>query len=759
MNERELEQQHVTETIALIDHEETVLDQNLKALSGELQDQLKGVAERTIRGGDDEAVFESVIEYQQHEQEILLKYHSVESQQKRLKTLERMEGNPYFARIDFTEGKEARETLYLGIASLRNQQEDTIIIDWRAPIANLYYEGELGTTFYETDSERYEVELLLKRQFKIQEGQILSMVDTSEVINDEFLLEILDEASSSQMKNIVSTIQKAQNQIIRDTHSKVMLIEGIAGSGKTSALLQRIAFLLYRHRKWLDEKQVLLFSPNHLFSDYISMVLPSLGESEVPTRTFRVFMGQLLPSFNIEKEEEQEEVFLTGEESKAQRLKSGLALVRDSKRYIKSITNLGPLFRNLTINGEVKISAAQMRQWYQETNVELPLYQRTQLLQTKLFKKLAGLQKDEAKKKWVRDLAEEKLQEYFTDNPNADDSEDNERRVRGQIRKQLAARYFRGIKRSITRFQFINYSKQYLHFLQNASGKVLQEAGLTKEEWAASIAETRDQLKDRRLSQEDAVLFFLLVKGIYPVDVEQKARFIFIDEMQDFPPAQVALLRELYPKASMTLCGDLNQKVFGNESIVGTLPELFGKQDVTRYQLTTSYRSTKEITDFADQFLSEDDQVELTARKGDLPLIIQGKDHDALVAALNDQLHQDKEKARYWRTAIICKTTEECSRLYETFSEELQKQTQLIISEEDFMKRNIIVIPAFLAKGLEFDRVFAWNINDNFMTDQDKLILYTICTRAMHELTLLTTYQSSPLLQQADPLTYLKQEV
>lgn len=753
MNERTLEQQHVTETVALIHHEEEILQQNLEALSGTLSDQLKEVSERTIRTGDEEAFYESVIEYQQHEQEILLKYHSVESQQKRLKTLATMSGNPYFARIDFTEGKEAPETLYLGIASLRNLQEDTIVIDWRAPIANLYYEGELGATFYETEEDRYEVTLLLKRQFKIQEGQILSMVDTSEVINDEFLLEILDEASSSQMKNIVATIQKAQNQIIRDVTSKVMLIEGIAGSGKTSALLQRVAFLLYRHRKWLDEKQVLLFSPNHLFSDYISMVLPSLGESEVPTRTFRVFMGQLLASFEIEKEQEQEEVFLTGTESKAQRLKSGLALVKESQRYIQNITNLGPLFRNLTINGEVQISAAQMRQWYQETNPQLPLYQRTQLLQNKLYRKLGGLQKDEAKKKWLRDLAEEKLQQFFMDNPNQQDSDENVGRIRGQIRKQLAKRHFRNIERAIERYQFINYSKQYLHFLQNVPTAVLEENQLSISEWAQSIAETRESLKNRRLSQEDAVIFFLLARGIYPIDVEQKARFIFIDEMQDFPPAQVALLRTLYPQASMTLCGDLNQKVFGNESIVGSLADLFPTEAVTRYQLTTSYRSTKEITDFADQFLSEEDHVEMTARKGALPLVVSGPQ---LANYLQERLTTRDEQARYWRTAIICKTAEECQELYQYFSQELQQLSQLIISEEDFMKRSIIVIPAFLAKGLEFDRVFAWNIGEQFANQQDKLILYTICTRAMHELELLVPENASPLLAQADPKTYRK---
>jgi len=210
VNERQKEQQHVNETIALIHREQAILSQQKQELAAKMDDQLKEIADKKIRGGDSEAFYESVIEYQQHEQELLIKYQTAESQEKRVKTLTTMAVNPYFARIDFKEEQET-ETLYLGIASLRDKDEETIVIDWRAPIANLYYEGELGETFYETDTDRFTVELLLKRQFKIQNGEILSMVDTSEIINDEFLLEILDEASSSQMRNIVSTIQKAQN--------------------------------------------------------------------------------------------------------------------------------------------------------------------------------------------------------------------------------------------------------------------------------------------------------------------------------------------------------------------------------------------------------------------------------------------------------------------------------------------------------------------------------------------------------------------
>ncbi len=753
MNERLLEQQHVESTVDVIQNEQILIKKQQAALQDTMQTQLKEISDKRINIGSEEAFYESVLEYQQHEQELTLRYQTAESQEKRLKTLATMSGNPYFARIDFTEGDEPRETLYLGIASLRDSKENTLVIDWRAPIANLYYEGELGMTYYETDTERFDVELLLKRQFKIQDGQLISMVDTSEIINDEFLLEILDEASSSQMKNIVSTIQKAQNQIIRDTTSKVLLIEGIAGSGKTSALLQRIAFLLYRNRKWLDDQQVLLFSPNHLFSDYIAMVLPSLGESEVPTRTFRSFLQQLLPTYEIVKEEQQEENFLTGANDRVERLKNGLTLVQAIPKYIEGITPFGPLFRDLRIKGETYITKEQLRNWYQATNPQLPLYQRTQLLQTKVLKKIGGLEKDEAKKTWVKEATREKVQEIFDNDPNLEDSEEKERQLFNKVRRQIVRKKFRAMTRGVERFQFINFPKQYLHFLKQIDPRMLTAAGLSAAEWTAAGNQTRQHLRNRQLSQEDALLYTLLVRRLYPMSVEQKARFIFIDEMQDFPPAQVALLRELYPKAGMTLCGDLNQKVFGNETIVQSLTQLFPTEGVTRYQLTTSYRSTEEITQFANQFLSQEDQVQTTARKGELPRVIRTASMHEALSWLQDEL-QHVEKQQRWRTAIICKTTQECEELYAELSADMQHHVQLIVSEEDFMKRSIMIIPAFLAKGLEFDRVLAWNIGANFQNAQDQLVLYTIATRAMHELALIMTGSESPLLAAAEPTTY-----
>lgn len=754
MTARELEKNQLKQTIQLIENEKDIIKKQQAQVANAMQEQLKEVSEKKINTGSEEAFYESVVEYQQHEQDLLLRYQTVESQKKRLKTLGVMEKSPYFARIDFKEGIDPTETLYLGIASLRDKNEETLVIDWRAPIANLYYEGTLGETSYQTDTDRFEVDLQLKRQFKIQDAEMLSMVDTAENINDDFLLEILDEASSGQMKNIVSTIQQAQNAIIRDTTNKILLIEGIAGSGKTSALLQRIAFLMYRNRKWLEDDQILLFSPNHLFSDYISQVLPSLGESEVPTRTFKDFLQQLLPKYEITSEEEEEVHFLSGKDNKIEKLLNSLQLVKRIDGYIESITAVGPLFRDLKIKGELYISKNQIRQWYNETNDQLPLYQRSQLLQIKLLKKVAGLERNELNKPWVKEETEERINELFENDPHQEYTEENERRLRKKIRMQLVKRKFRSLTRGVQNYQFINNPKQYLHFLQQTPTSLLKNFGISEEQWAETLRDLKQSFRQRQLSQEDSILFYLLTKGLFPMDVEQKARFIFIDEMQDFPPSQVALLRTLYPRAGVSLCGDLNQKVFGNETIVDSLDYLFEDDSLARYQLTTSYRSTKEITDFANQFLTQDDQVKTTARNGKVPTMIQANTTEKLVDTLLTEAMATHQNRPHWRIAIIGKTVEECEALYAHFNEQQQHDIQLITSEDDFMKRNIMIIPAYLAKGLEFDSVFAWNVGANFENYQDQLILYTIATRAMHELTLLVPETTSPLFSLTDSATY-----
>lgn len=442
------------------------------------------------------------------------------------------------------------------------------------------------------------------------------------------------------------------------------------------------------------------------------------------------------------------------------RTKSSFAIVQELYKYVDRITEFGPLFRDLKLNQEVLISKKQIRNWYQEANPELPMYQRMQLLQTKLLKKIGGLEKDEMKKDWVKKAADELVEAVFVNNPNMEDSEKAEHRLRRQMAQKILHKKMRPIRRVINRFGFINYAKQYLHFLQSIPNQLLTRYQLTDENWKDMLEALRTDFKRKDISLEDGTLMFLLMKSIHPLDVKQKARFIFIDEMQDFSPAQVALLRHLYPKATYTLCGDLNQKVFGNESMVHSLEEIFPEQSLTHFELTTSYRSTEEITNFANQFLTQENRVELTARVGNLPQVYYANESSQMIEGLIHQIEETAEMAKYWRTAIIAKTVEECQALYNQLTTAQKEYVQLLTDEEDFMKKSLIIIPTYLAKGLEFDRVYAWNISpENYHTEQDKLILYTVCTRAMHELNLLVIGKRNPLLEMIPENLYKEQSL
>lgn len=754
MNEKSIEQQHLDQTVQLIQKEQFLLESQQLSAQELMKQQSELTAEQQIRFGSDEAFYESAMDYRAHEQELLLRHQTLASQEKRLHTLSVMSGNPYFARIDFNEYME-EETLYIGIASLRNKDEAPVVIDWRTPVANLFYEGEIGKASYESVDGVHDVELLLKRQFKIRDGEIQSMADTSDTLTDDLLLEILDEVSSDKMKNIVSTIQKSQNAIIRDKHS-IIMVQGIAGSGKTSALLQRVAYIIYNNRKWLDPEQVLVFSPNHLFSDYISNVLPSLGESGIPTMTFQQFVHYLLKSYKIVNETQQEETFLTGLENRSNRLKSGLALPQYLKDYVRRITPLGPIFLDLKTGTEVLIPKEKIREWYLETNNQLPMYQRMQLLQTKLLKKLGGLAKDEAKKNWVKEAVDDVIEDVIANDKNFEDNEKNERKLRRTLAKKIVTRKFKSVKRRINRYQFISYGKQYLHFLQTVPEQFLELHGIGQSEWHENTNIVLQRFKNGQLLQEDAVLFFLMMKELFPVEVAQKARFIFIDEMQDFSPAQVWLLKEIYPRASFNFCGDLNQKVFDNETIVSLTGELFPEQDIKYFELTTSYRSTRQITAFADKILTESNNYHTTARDGMLPFVIQADDSEQASHWLTDKCREILSKTSYWRTAIIGKSLNSCREFYARLDDEMKQKIQLIQDEDDFMKRKILLIPAYLAKGLEFDQVFLWDVTaQQFSTPQDQLILYTMATRAMHELTVLTGGEPSKFLKQVPEKLYL----
>ncbi len=676
-----------------------------------------------------------------------------------LKTVQRLEVNPYFARIDFQEGQEKPETIYIGLGSFTNAKGKFLIYDWRAPISSIYYDGGLGKVTYQTPDGPQTVDVSLKRQFVIQDGQIQTMFDTTETIGDQMLLEVLGEKSDTQMKSIVTTIQREQNQIIRDTSAELLFVQGAAGSGKTSAVLQRVAYLLYRYRGKLNASQVIMFSPNQLFSDYIGNVLPELGEQNMVQFTFYQYVSRRVPNIDVQNLFSQFEVVQTPTQKKVSALKNSLAFFDATKRYAGSLESAGMRFRDIKFHDDVFFSKARIKEIFYSYNENYHLGNRLNATKEKLINMLNHKVESTMKAKWVQeaveDLSAERIRELQANGPDEFKNSDDEYRF---FARKIVMDAFKSIQQAIVRNHFLNIRGQYLHFLKNAGNFIdLQEFGLTEADWQADVEDFLVGFKNRQLNMVDATPYLYMYDLITGRHGERNMRYVFIDEIQDYTPYQLAYLRASFPKARFTLLGDLNQAIFtksASHTLIQDVSKLFDPDKTRVIQLTQSYRSTKQVTDFTKAILKSGQAINAFNRLGPLPTIALRDTEAELVEAVAAQLKVND--AAKQTTAVIAKTLEEAEHIHDLMQQAGLAST-LIRSENQRLAAGVIVVPSYLAKGLEFDAVILWQANKHFFHEEDEReLLYTIASRAMHRLTILATPDLSPLLDQVPADLYQK---
>lgn len=316
--------------------------------------------------------------------------------------LKKMEDTPYFARLDFEEsGENKAETIYIGLGSFTDSPDHYLVYDWRAPISSIYYDSKIGNVTYETPMGTQSVNVTLKRQFQIKNSKIKTIFDTDQVVGDQMLLDNLNGKSSTKMKSIVTTIQKEQNQIIRDTSSDLLFVQGAAGSGKTAAVLQRIAFLLYRYRGKLTSSQVILFSPNQLFNDYINQVLPELGEQNMVQMTYYQYSSIRVPHLKVENlsqrflEDNSDDTNLRNINT----LKNSLDFFKAETVYANHLNKEDMRFKNIMFNKEVFIPKEKIAEIYYSFNENYNLRNRLSATKERLIKMLNRRVKAEMKKK------------------------------------------------------------------------------------------------------------------------------------------------------------------------------------------------------------------------------------------------------------------------------------------------------------------------------------------------------------------------
>jgi DNA helicase-2/ATP-dependent DNA helicase PcrA len=686
--------------------------------------------------------------------------------EKQHKILSRLRLSPYFARVDFKEGdSDFVENIYIGIATLRENEENLdsfLIYDWRAPISSIYYDHVPGPATYEFGEEKVSGEMLLKRQFVLKNGSIESMFDTSLAIVDELLKEILGKQATIQMKNIVATIQKDQNQIIRNTKSNTLIIQGAAGSGKTSVALQRVAFLLYQSQYKLTSENMLLFSPNPIFSSYVSTVLPELGEENIKQMTFQDYIDKRLGKlFTLETPFEQMEFILSEKDhptyqirKESIRIKADILFKNMIDSFVEKLSEEGLFFKNITLNNEVLIPASDIEEYFYHLDYKNSIQNRIQDTARWLLKELSNKEEIEREKDWVLEEIElldsdtyiHSFKELEKEKAFTEDTFDDYEREQSLLINKIIQERFRPIRAAIKALRFVHVTALYIQLFTKENLFIKNICGSTTHIWKEISKLTTASIKEKCMPYEDQAPYLYLMDKLIGNKVDRTTKHLFIDEAQDYSPIQFHVLKQLFPSCKMTILGDFNQAILAQSHDAPTMlsDELYDIDKFEKMILTKSYRSTKQIVDFSKGIIEANANIETFERFGPEPTITIAQDNGDLHSQIVDQLLNLKKT--YDTIAVICKTEKESRFAHEAISKKLE--CQLIHSKSKTYRKGIVILPTYLAKGVEFDAVIIYNASSEvYSQDIERKILYTSCTRAMHELHLFSVGECSPFLR------------
>ena len=759
MDDKEFEQKHLDRILKMIRAKKSELSSSIKSAEGEAQDLNSHFFDDVKLDYDGYSTsMETALSIHQQQQLLDERQNAWQHAAKQLSTVQKLEQRPYFARVDFKENKEKPETIYIGLGSFADKNNHFLIYDWRAPISSIYYDGKIGKVSYMSPEGEITVDMTKKRQFMIKDGKIVNMFDTNESIGDQMLLEVLGEKSGTQMKSIVTTIQREQNKIIRNTSADLLFVQGAAGSGKTSAILQRIAYLLYRYRGNLTSSDVIMFSPNQLFNDYIKNVLPEMGEQNMVQMTYWQFVARRLPGMTVEN------LFDQFEDSAAD---SAISQFKDSTNffnllhhYAKHLNNRGVIFKNIYFRNKKKpfFTKEKISELYYSFNSNYNLSNRIDATREELIKSLNRKINGETKKAWVSDaiqnLSQEQLNALY-DRPDQEfESEEKEEKF---LSRKIVVKALEKVFQQIRRNNFINMRAQYLSFLRAVPKMTdLAKWQISEKDWEKHVENVKQSFMKHYIHMNDVSAYLYLYDLITGRHVDYEMRYAFIDEIQDYTPFQLCYLKYNFPRAKFTMLGDLNQAIFTKDesrSLLKQISGLFDPEKTDVVQLTKSYRSTKQLTEFTKQILRQGEKIESFNRQGPKP-VLWGRSNDTAAMQALEQILSENDQAKM-TTAIITKDLASAKIVAQQLKEDRVKAT-LIATANQRLVDGTLVIPSYLAKGLEFDAVIMWAASkENYHRADETQLVYTITSRAMYKLDIIYTNEKSPLLE-VDPETYVE---
>ncbi|WP_310832911.1 RNA polymerase recycling motor HelD [Paenibacillus pedocola] len=687
---------------------------------------------------------------------------------KALKKYKKLVVSPYFGRIDFSDsGDSGAEKIYLGIGSLMEDNGTFLIYDWRAPISSLYYDGAPGPAAYETPGGLVNGTMELKRQFVIDNGIIEVMFDTGMTIGDELLQQVLSHSADDRMKSIVATIQKEQNAVIRNDRSRMLVVQGAAGSGKTSAALQRVAYLLYKYREVLQADQMLLFSPNPLFNSYVSTVLPELGEENMQQTTFQMYLEHRLgQEFQLEDVFSQTESLLNAPDGPAAAVrregigyKSSVAFLDAIRRYVNLLEHEGMKFKPLMFQGRAVVSKEEMERQFYAYDSNIKLANRIDLMTGWLLKKIAAFSVEERSASWVEDQIEvldssdyQRAYQMTRRKGGAhDNSFDDFDTEKSMLARYIVSQRLKPLRVWTKRGRFVDVKGLYSRlFSDRPLMDSLNGDSVLPEAWAEICAMTLDTIAAGELAYEDATPFLYLKELSQGFRTNTLIRHVIVDEVQDYSPFQLEFMRRLFPRAKMTVLGDLNQAIYAQGEVLGDLAGLvsiYGEENTEVISLTRSYRSTYEIVEFTRAMIPGGERIVPFNRRGETPsLTVVNSESELLASVEQDVLNL--HAAGYHYVAVICKTAEESADVHAKLQNRLP--VRLVTKETPNFQKGTLVLPAYLAKGVEFDAVIIYDGSDQkYSRENERKLFYTACTRAMHLLHIYSLGQLSRFLPAA----------
>ena len=714
--EKAFEEKRLAQTISLAEEQLKQAKEAADKKKSEIIEAKKDVRENTEHGITSLYTsdgFEALVELSQYINPVTDKIIDYEEEEHKILLLEKMIKSPYFARIDFKfDDEDEFEKIYIGRSSLRkNSYQEMYVYDWRSPIASVFYRFMTGEAFYDAPCGRVTGELNLKRQYEIKNGILEYFFDSDVQIVDEFLRQLLSQNTTAKMKAIVETIQHEQDVVIRDMENDLLMVQGVAGSGKTSIALHRAAYLMYQGLQTkLSANNIMIISPNSIFEQYISNVLPELGEDNVISSVFEDILSELLNGRKIQSRNDFLENLIVNSKYKE--------ISRNSIEFKTS-----SFFREILDQFLIDIP----RQWieFEDVYYEGKCVVSGQILKDKIL----------GRPETPLGIKLEQLEDYILEQIFGTGKGRGHKEEKNLIKQEIQ----KFIKIDIVELYKILFSNEayFYSLLQNSN-----PSQNIKNIWKY----TKENLEADSLYYDDAIAIAYLYLKIYGTNKYKNIKQVVIDEAQDYYPLQYEIFNLLFSNAKFTILGDMKQTLAKKEDIsfYEQIQKILNKKKSSLIMLDKSFRCTNEILNFSLKFIEQSSQIKSFNRNGDSPNVYIADNSEIFIDEIVKEIKLCQEKG-FQSICLICKTEKNSTYLFNKIKHKLD--IQLIKNGSVSDLQGVFILPVYMSKGLEFDTVLICDADSqNYHDEDDKNLLYVACTRALHKLSLFCENEVSPLI-------------